>query len=472
MGLLKALLVSSLLIVQGTKFKGKVLRRRFDYPDGRDQDAYYLRTGLDEFRLYGMDATLDDVESGSILEGDGTFVAQEESIVDVRNASVSARSSDSRNDLSTIAFVLNVCARQTANASDAYREKAKSLSSMFDSCSIGAARMTALVMDPIQVPCEGNTTYGMVYNASRCADREFVGWAQYAERYAKNILRVDLSKYPYRLFVVPYTIPGCNWLGLADVGGCGSADGCRAWIKGGPEGYNLGAAFHELGHNLGLRHAMGPEGDEYGDYTGAMGGCCDVRCHNAPQAWALGWNDLIVTLNETTRKSVQIALPAMLTEKASVVRVSINGSNTFLSYRTAMGYDSKLYSAGLVHVHSFNGSRTNKYVKSQLLALVPPGKSYVDSRNDWVMNVTAANGTHALVSLCRRTACDPCTGICGNGVCEAYAGETCETCPKDCVRGVTRWGPFCCGAAGQCKFHWRCSNQKAACETECPSKKS
>lgn len=29
--------------------------------------------------------------------------------------------------------------------------------------------------------------------------------------------------------------------------------------------------------------------DEYADRSGAMGYCCELRCHNTPQAWQLGW---------------------------------------------------------------------------------------------------------------------------------------------------------------------------------------
>ena len=38
----------------------------------------------------------------------------------------------------------------------------------------------------------------------------------------------------------------------------------------------LGTAFHELGHNLGLQHSTTP-GNEYGDNSCVMAGCCNTR---------------------------------------------------------------------------------------------------------------------------------------------------------------------------------------------------
>jgi hypothetical protein len=469
------LLTHAFQVVEPVKFRGKVVRRRFEYPDDREEDVLYLVQGTGgELRIEGDQDSLESVVSGTEIEGDGKFTA--DVVTDVRNISIVSQSpgpgQTRQVQLKSITFVLNICNRWTVRngTSDVFKAKTlyawaspkeSTLEGFFDSCSIGSVRMTTpgtYVTDPINIPCEA-------FNASTCTEREFVGWAQYAEKYARDALKVNLTNYNHRIFVIPYTAP-CAWLGLADVG---CPDWCRSWIKGGSEGYSLQSLFHELGHNLGLRHATGLDGSEYGDFTGAMGGCCTIRCHNAPQAWSLGWFDPIMTLNDSVawkpKETLTFHLPAMLTTRRNFVRID---NTMFLSYRPAMGYDSKMPSAGSVHVHSFNGSRSNRYFRTQLLAVVPRGKSFVDNRTQWIMNVTNANGTHASVSLCKTT-CDPCAGVCGNGVCEAYAGETCETCPQDCARGVTKWGPFCCGAEGQCKFHWRCTNQKLACETVCPA---
>lgn len=79
---------------------------------------------------------------------------------------------------------------------------------------------------------------------------------------------------------------GCVFGGLGSVGPCGTA--CRVWINGKiadkPTVY-----FHELGHNLGLNHASYMN-DQYGDYTDAMGYCCQIRCFAAPHSYRLKWS--------------------------------------------------------------------------------------------------------------------------------------------------------------------------------------
>jgi len=489
--------------VQGTWFRGHVLHRRFDYPNDRDdEDRYYLVTrvpedaataaaaaAVTEFAWIGVEKALAEVASGTSVEGEGQVFWENATVVsDVRTLTLTppppatppaTAAAAAVIVVKTLTFVLNICGIRTATHAAVFRAQAKTLRGLFHSCSIGRARMTSRVLHPIEVPCQGNTTWGRVYNASQeCREREFVGWAEYAERYAQGVLRVDVGDYPYRLFVIPkYGLPGCGWLGLADVG-CLGGGGCRSWIKGGPEGYSVLAAFHEFGHNLGLLHATGPDGSEYGDDTAAMGGCCAVRCHNAPQAWALGWHDPIVVLNDgetppTWWRPVEVALPTMLSNKKNVVRIRFNGSSsTFVSYRAELNGPA---AAAAVYVYVFNGTQTNRSFRSQLVAALMPLASYEDPRSGWRATVRVANATHALVSFCRvgaaRAAAGAaaagagCASVCGNGVCEAFAGETCLTCPKDCRQGVLpRWGPYCCGAEGRCRFHWRCSNRKVSCD--------
>ncbi|NBP02849.1 MAG: hypothetical protein EBU90_22580 [Proteobacteria bacterium] len=50
--------------------------------------------------------------------------------------------------------------------------------------------------------------------------------------------------------------------------------------------------LHELGHNLGMYHS-GYNGQEYGDLSSAMGGCCDQRYFSAVEEYALNWTSKI-----------------------------------------------------------------------------------------------------------------------------------------------------------------------------------
>lgn len=46
--------------------------------------------------------------------------------------------------------------------------------------------------------------------------------------------------------------------------------------------------FHEIGHNLYMNHAGKWGNKGYDDMSGAMGYCCDLRCHNAPHSHQVG----------------------------------------------------------------------------------------------------------------------------------------------------------------------------------------
>jgi hypothetical protein len=444
---MKRLLCFLLLIVEPIlglpQATGKVLRRRFEYSD-EDINKYYLVTD-DDFQGIPLNDSreLDDVLTGTeaYLDGSGALV-----LLDTNTTMVQPP----KTNMASIVFPLNICNQITTTDIQAYKTLATTMEQYFDSCSIRSVNFTQRVMHPVDIPCGigGNGT---------CTDRDITRWARYAEDLATNERNVDLKVYPYRMFIIPRVSP-CQWLGLADVGCFGGA--CRSWLKGGADGYNILAAFHEFGHNLGFRHSTGPDGSEYGDFTAAMGGCCEVRCHNVPQAWSIGWYEPIdKTLDNKTCSKSEFAIPTMLSNRKNFVKIG----PIFLSYRTRSGYDSGLRSAGLVHVHSFNGSRSNTYAKSQLVSVMAKGASFQEPMGQWSANVTNTNDTHAVVLAYRGAY----KGSCGNGVCEAFAGETCVTCPKDCMRGTTRWGPFCCGTGGQCRFHWRCTTRKVTCKTEC-----
>ena len=46
--------------------------------------------------------------------------------------------------------------------------------------------------------------------------------------------------------------------------------------------------LHEISHNLFCNHAGKWGSRGYEDMSGAMGYCCDLRCHNAPHALQVG----------------------------------------------------------------------------------------------------------------------------------------------------------------------------------------
>jgi hypothetical protein len=107
-----------------------------------------------------------------------------------------------------------------------------------------------------------------------------VEWMRYALQFADNI-----NDYRYKLLVVPSNdvIP---WRGLGKVGGSFS------WYNTHDLDDNL--YLHEIGHNLGLGHAM-KDGEEYGDDTCVMG--AGTNCYTAPHRHFLGWDYPMMTIN-------------------------------------------------------------------------------------------------------------------------------------------------------------------------------
>src|SRR6185295_7274647 len=98
---------------------------------------------------------------------------------------------------------------------------------------------------------------------------------------------VDLSAYQHRMYLLPPGTTGCTWAGLGYIG-CGES--CRAWVRTSESlvcGYPDILA-HELGHNIGLRHARtasidGTASCEYCDTSDFMGyGMNTLRTLNAP----------------------------------------------------------------------------------------------------------------------------------------------------------------------------------------------
>ena len=70
--------------------------------------------------------------------------------------------------------------------------------------------------------------------------------------------------------------------------------------------YVLNFFYFSRQHNINLAHSgfdslTGKTGNdlEYGDMSGAMGYCCDVRCYNAPHAYELGWLQPSLELNDS-----------------------------------------------------------------------------------------------------------------------------------------------------------------------------
>lgn len=148
---------------------------------------------------------------------------------------------------------------------------------MVQICSANRSSFDAYVLpNVIQIPCDSQNAYPTcnVYD-----------WANYADVYVSQVLRVPLIKYNTRMYILPPN-SGCGFGGLGMIGPCEPE--CRVWING-KISNEVAVYFHELGHNLGLNHAS-HLGDQYGDFTDTMGYCCNIRCLSAPNTFRLKWS--------------------------------------------------------------------------------------------------------------------------------------------------------------------------------------
>ena len=141
---------------------------------------------------------------------------------------------------------------------------------------------------------------------------------------------MDLTRYRHRVLVMPRGFmyeAGCGWTGLGTLGPVDKGpDGLQyvssmVWIQG-ESSSSVMAYMHELGHNLYLHHANDSKGCEYCDYSSLMGGCCALRCFNAPNNWQLGWGQPLAVLNSATwpqHSWLYFDLPAQHTTDAHII---------------------------------------------------------------------------------------------------------------------------------------------------------
>ena len=224
------------------------------------------------------------------------------------------------------------------------------------------------------------------------------GWASLADAQARAA-GFDLAAYDHLVYVFPRN-PGCAYAGVAYVGGNRS-------INEGYCGYEDIFA-HELGHNLGLRHAASP-GAEYGDSSDIMGlSGYPLRQVNAPHRVQMGWLDPARVV-EVTGAGDFVLAPLELDPSATGGRPQVlklakpdTGDAYFLSYRQPIGYDANLASAwstGLgIHRHTGTGTTT-------WLARLADGTSHVDTANEIVVTQLShdANGVAIRVALAGAT---------------------------------------------------------------------
>eukprot|EP00877_Chromochloris_zofingiensis_P010829 jgi/Chrzof1/59/Cz01g02040.t1 len=233
--------------------------------------------------------------------------------------------------------------------SDAANAALNTVQGAYKACSYGQASFSqkdgGKVLDTVvNIPCSGTTPGGNSYDSSQCP---YVDWAAVADDILTKQMGINLKKYNRLIYIVPSGSSPCNFGGMGHVG-CTSD--CKAWLNG-AIALQPAAYLHELGHNLYLNHA-GVNGDNgYGDYSAAMGFCCDLRCYNTPHSYQLGWVSPLDTLSVGSfgaGRWQRYTVPAHVTSPKNFIRInpdwvdSAAAYHMFISYRKKIGYDTGL----------------------------------------------------------------------------------------------------------------------------------
>jgi len=223
-------------------------------------------------------------------------------------------------------------------------------------------------------------------------------WAWAAEELAQNG-GTNLARYPRRVFVLPSNTP-CGWGGLGTVGGNPS----RSWIR----GCVAPTTVHELGHNLGMRHASQYHEDgniEYGDRSDPLGNPSGLVGFNAAHKDQMGW-----AAPAEIAGNADITLSALNLDPASVPNPQVvkiikpDSSNSdasdwyYLSYRNAAGFDA-LEPTGFfrnrLSIHTYKGGSINTVLRGYF----PDNQIYTDSINDYTITMLSHDAATASVHL-------------------------------------------------------------------------
>jgi len=162
---------------------------------------------------------------------------------------------------------------------------------------------------------------------------------------------MPLDGYQHVVFVIPKNAP-CWWTGLGDIGGK------RVWVK----ATTAKALQHELGHNLGMNHAVRWRGTDADDSDFMGSGATSM---NAPHIVEMGWlrdyPGKVVELTEAgdvTLEALEAAPWRSTLPKVAIVRPAPGANTYYLSYRAASAANSlpDEFIRG-VNIHIASGAR-------------------------------------------------------------------------------------------------------------------
>jgi hypothetical protein len=245
---------------------------------------------------------------------------------------------------------------------------------------------------------------------------------------------VDLSKYKRKIYLHPM-IGACQWSGLGHVGGATT----NAWANGVFDPIVVG---HELGHNLGLKHAHAKNCDvaplgttcsnlDYGDAADMMG---NIRAahFNAFEKERLGWlNDGVSppmhNVTASGRYTIQPYSSSSVGPKAIKIPKGLDQfgwpSYYYVEYRQRIGADSVLDMGNMAQgvivrmaspqdsnssyqLDLTPGSSTNTNIELADGALAVGG-TYTDAANNVSIKLVSADANGAIVDVTVGTQTQP-----------------------------------------------------------------
>ena len=162
---------------------------------------------------------------------------------------------------------------------------------------------------------------------------------------------IPLGPYQHFVFVIPRDAP-CWWTGLGDIGGN------RVWVK----ATTAKALQHELGHNLGMNHAVHWRSSdaEGSDFMGSGGASLNAP-HVVEMGWLQGYPGKVVELTA----AADVTLEALETDprqstlpKVAIVRPAPGANIYYLSYRVSSSANPlpEEFTAGL-NIHTVGQGR-------------------------------------------------------------------------------------------------------------------
>ncbi|EFJ43690.1 hypothetical protein VOLCADRAFT_96075 [Volvox carteri f. nagariensis] len=344
----------------------------------------------------------------------------------------------------------------------------RTLAKYYDACSYKQVSLNSAqvkVLGPEEIPCSGSLNLpftfpsGNIFDTKSCNNDNMIKWHYYLDTVAAR-RGITATDYNHKVILLPQgymaLFPGCNgvsgsasigpWLReYSDVNKFGTG---LVWWAGDSFG-SLEILFHEIGHTLGMAHASVPDGCDLIDQCdhtcpmGAIGGQ-GIRCLNAPHLDQLGWGQPFRDLSDKdfpTGAKQLLTIPPQMTTSRSFVRLDFSprpGSRKLYAAARIntppydLPYGINQNGQPFIVVHSWNGTSTNKYVRTILLADVELGDMFVDDVSGLVITfVDWDDKKGASATFCRRKG--PKEKTCGDGI------------DDDCDNLVDENDPDCAG---------------------------